>query len=187
MIDFGYDDDIDLNINESKTISEIWDVPGNTDKDNLWIIAVLFNSDSKSANSDPDENTKPFNAYYADAAHGVKVTEEVGQAPPSIVISNPKNFYHYIFGRENKNNLISKTYIIGRITIEVDIEAEAGIDRVEYKINGPVREFSQTIYNSPYSYEWNRLSFGKYKITVILYDNEGNTNTDSIDVLIFNL
>jgi hypothetical protein len=187
LIDFGYDGDIDLNVNESKNVSEIWDISDNIDKDNLWIIAVVFNSDSKSGNSDPDENSKPFNAYYADAAHGVKVTEEVGQAPPSIVITTPKDFHHYIFGRESKNNFISATYVIGKLTIEVDIEAEAGIDRVEYKIKGPIREFSETITNSPYSYDWNRLSFGRYTITVILYDYEGNTNTDNIEIIIFNL
>jgi len=187
LIDYGYNKEIELNINESKTISEIWEVSEGIDKDNLWIMAVVFNSDSNPANSDLDGNTKPFDAYYADAAHGVKVTEEISQAPPSIVITIPGDFKHYIFGREKDNSLVSKTYVIGKLTIEVDIEAEAGIDKVEYNIIGPIREFSATVSESPYSYEWDRLSLGKYTITVTLYDNDGNTATDDVEVLIFSL
>jgi len=187
LIDFGYNNQISINTDESKTISEIWDIPDNIDKDNLWIIAVLFNSESNPSNSDTIENSKPFDAYYADAAHGVKVTEEISQAPPSIVISNPKDFTHYFFGREFENRLISKTYIIGKITIEVDIESESNIDRVEYKIQGPLREFSETITESPYSYTFDRLSFGKYTIGVTLYDINGVTSSDNIEVYIFNI
>ncbi|MCJ2512818.1 MAG: hypothetical protein LN408_00025 [Candidatus Thermoplasmatota archaeon] len=187
LIDYGYNKEIELNINEDKTVSEIWEVSEGINKDNLWIMAVVFNSDSNPANSDPDGNTKPFDAYYADATHGVKVTEEISQAPPSIVITIPGDFKHYIFGREKDNSLVSKTYVIGKLTIEVDIEAEAGIDKVEYNIIGPIREFSATVSESPYSYEWDRLSLGKYTITVTLYDNDGNTATDDVEVLIFSL
>jgi len=187
LIDYGYNNVIELDVNESKNISEIWESSDNIDKDNLWIMAVVFNSDSKPSNSDPVDNTKPFDAYYADAAHGVKVTEEISQVPPSIIIKTPKDFHHYIFGIEIENSIFSKTYIIGKLTIEVDIESESGIDKVEYNIQGPLREFPVTLNESPYSYEWDRLSLGKYTITVTLYDDEGITATDDIEVLIFNL
>ena len=82
--------------------------------------------------------------------------------------------------------MFSKTYIIGKINIEVDVEADAGVERVEYSIQGPIREFSQTVTQSPYSYEFDKFTFGKYKIIATLYDNEGNTATDDIEVFIFN-
>ena len=187
LIDYGYNNEITLDVDENKSISEIWELPDNVDKDNLWIMAVLFNSDSNPSNSDPIDNSNPFNAYYTDAAHGVKVTEEVSQVPPSIIISTPKDFTHYIFGIEIQNSLLSKTYVIGKLTIEVDIESESSIDRVEYNIQGPVREFSETLNESPYSYEWDRLSFGKYTISVTLFDENGVTATDDIEVFIFQL
>jgi hypothetical protein len=187
LIDYGYNDEIELNGQETKNISKIWEASSNIDKDNLWIIAVVFNSEGKNRNSDPNDNNNPFEAYFADAAHGVKVTEEIAQTPPSIVITTPQDFSHYIFGNENKNSLLSKTYIIGKLTFQVDIEAEAGVEKVEYTINGPIRVFNATLTESPYSYEWDRFSFGKYTINVILYDDEGKTATDSIEVFIFNI
>ncbi|MCK5301038.1 MAG: hypothetical protein KAJ21_03965, partial [Thermoplasmatales archaeon] len=186
LIDYGYNKEIELNINENKTVSEIWEVSEGIDKDNLWIMAVVFNSDSNPANSDPDGNTKPFDAYYADAAHGVKVTEEISPPPPSIAITIPGYSKHYIFDREKDNSLVSKTYVIGKLTIEVYFEAEAGIEKVEYNIIGPIREFPATVSESPYSYEFDKFTFGKYTIMATLYDNEGNTATDEIEVFIFN-
>jgi hypothetical protein len=187
LIDYGYNSNIQLNVNESKTISNIWEASDNIDENNLFIIGVVFNSESKSGNSDPNDNTKPFNAYYTDAAHGVKVTKEISVPPPSISLLIPFEYDHYIFGRKRDNSLLSVTYIIGKLTIEVDTEANAGIDRVEYHINGPIREFTETLTESPYSYEWDRFSFGKYTITVTLYDNDGKTATDTIEVYKFNL
>ncbi|MFE3845547.1 hypothetical protein ACFL1L_01630 [Thermoplasmatota archaeon] len=187
LIDYGYNNVITLDVDENKSISEIWELPDNVDKDNLWIMAVLFNSDSNPSNSDPIDNSNPFNAYYTDAAHGVKVTEEVSQEPPSIIISIPKDFTHYFLGIEIENSLLSKTWVIGKLTIEVDIESKSIIDRVEYIIKGPLREFSQTIDEWPYSYEWDKLSFGKYTISVTLYDENGITAADDIEVFIFSL
>jgi len=187
LIDYGYNNKISIDVDESKTISEVWEIPDNVDKDNLWIMAVLFNSESHSSNSDTIDNSKPFDAYYADAAHGVKVTEETSQVPPSIIISTPKDFTHYIFGREIENRYVSQTYILGKITINVDIESDYDIDRVEYNIKGPLREFSETLSESPYSYTFDKLSFGKYKIGVVLYDENGITSNDDIEVFIFNI
>lgn len=187
LIDYGYNNEITIDVDEDKTISEIWELPDNVDKDNLWIMAVLFNSDSNPSDSDPIDNSKPFNAYYTDAVNGVKVTEEVSQEPPSIIISTPKDFTHYIFGIEIENSLLSKTWVFGKLTIEVDIESESSIDRVEYLIEGPLKEFSETITESPYSYEWDKLSFGNYKISVTLYDEDGITAADDIEVFIVSL
>lgn len=188
LIDYGYNDEIELGGKENKTITKIWEASDSIDKDNLWIIAVVFNSDPKSRNSDPEGNSKyAFEAYFADAAHGVKVTEETAEAPPSIKINIPQDFYHYIFGNGNKNKLLSAGYIIGKLTFQVDVEAEDGVDRVEYTIKGRIRSFNATVTDSPYSYEWDKFSFGKYTIKAVLYDNEGKTASDSIEVYIFNI
>jgi hypothetical protein len=191
MIDFGYNKAIELNGNQSKTISEIWGASDDIFKDNLWIVAVVFNSESKPSESDPEDSNSdgdknPFDAFYADAAQGVKLTEEISAPPPSIDIDIPRLNKHYLFGNEYNNSLLSKTYIIGKLTFEVDVEADAGIDRVEYNIQGPIRQFTQTVTQSPYSYEFDKFTFGKYTLLVTLYDNDDNIATDEMEVFIFN-
>jgi len=183
FIDYGLEENILLGSMENKTFSGIWDVPDDVYKENLFIIAVLFNSDKNKAFSNPSDQENEYDAYYADASIGTRVSE--GKLPPSIGISSPKDFSHYIFGKEKKNKLFQKTYIIGRTTLESNVEAESGVEKVEYTIKGRFREIKETITSEPYNYEWKKPSFGKYTITAKIYDKDGRTNIDSIEVYAF--
>ena len=184
FVDYGYNNLVEIGANENKTFSETWDATGYS-VENLQIIAVVFSSESHNGYSNPDENDQKFDAYYADAADGTRVTE--GELPPSIGINTPKDYAHYILGKEKNNKYIGSTYIIGRITIKVNIDAESGVEKVEYAIKGPFKEIKETVTEEPYDYVWHKLAFGKYTITAKVYDNDGRTSTDSIEVLAFML
>jgi len=77
------------------------------------------------------------------------------------------------------------TILLGRTTIKAYVADDSGIEKVEFYINGRLREIDATIYEKPYEWTWHKLAFGKYTITVKAYDNQGKTSTASIDVIAF--
>ena len=145
-------------------------------------IAVLFDTEKHSAYSNPNnqEEPSPFDAYYVDATAASRVTE--GALPPTIGLVTPKPYNHYIRGKETKNKLVSFTYVLGKMTIQTNVESDLPIDRVTIQISGGNTNISANITQSPYKYEWDQLSIGKKTITVTVYDEQGRNNTDSIEV-----
>ena len=183
FLDFIIDKSITIEGKSNISEEETWDV-SDLDPENLMIIAVVFNSEPHKAYANPPEGN-PFNAYYADEADATRVTE--GKLPPRIGINTPKKYSHYIWGKEKQNKLIKTTYIIGKIPIKVNVVAESGVEKVEYTIKGPLRTIKETVTESPYTIVWKKFAFGKYTITAKIYDKEGRTSTDSIEVFAFML
>lgn len=185
LIDFAMDKEIELEQGEEKIYTENWEIPSGVYKENLFIIAVLFESETHKAYSNPSENKNEFSANYAITAEGTRVTE--GKLPPSIGISTPKEFSHYILGKEAKNKLLRPIYIIGKINLNVNVEAESGVEKVEYIIKGPLKTTTETVTSIPYSYTWKKPAFGKYTITAKIYDKDGRTSSDSTEVYAFRI
>lgn len=189
FLDYSINKKVTIEGNSDKTFSGKWDVSSSGYSkiypENLWVVAVLFNSESIERYSDPPENEHPFEAHYADAADGAKVAN--GTLPPVVAIGYPQQRYRYIFGKEFGRPLINGTVIFGKITLKINFEAEAGVEKVEYIVKGPLREIKETFTEEPYEWTWHKLSFGKYTITVNLYDKEGRTATDSLEVYAFML
>ena len=75
------------------------------------------------------------------------------------------------------------TTIIGGIDIEVNAYDEDGIDKVEFYIDKKLKATDTT---KPYTWTWDKRSFGSHMIEVKAYDNADNSNTARIRVLIFN-
>jgi len=90
----------------------------------------------------------------------------------------------YIFDKEVMPTISGNTIVVGKVTIEVDVYDESGIERVEFYIDD-VLKF--TDYDEPYSWVWNEFAIGKYGIRVIAYDNAGKKTEDKINVIIFNI
>jgi glutaredoxin len=180
---------VEIGKNSEKTFSEEWQAGtsgySNVYSENLFVIAVIFSSESTQKFSDPPENEHPFDAHYADAANATRVVE--GKLPPSIGICYPKKGLRYILGytNEKRRTLTGNTVIIGRITIRTCIEADLSIEKVEFIVKGRLGEIKETIYEEPYEWTWDKFAFGKYTITVKVYDKEGRSETDSIDVIAF--
>lgn len=186
FLDFGLNKQVSISPGENNSESEIWnpsDSGFDVIKENLWVIAVLFDNEPHTAYSIPSEQQEEFDAYYIDATAANRVTE--GMLPPTIGLKTPKPFNHYIFGNEGKNRLISSTYIIGKMTIQTNIESELAIEKVTINITGRRTDISTDLTNPPYNYVWDQFTFGSHTITVTVYDEQGRKDSESITVWAF--
>ena len=71
------------------------------------------------------------------------------------------------------------TFVLGSITITAQVTADAGVDRVEFYIDGILKK---TDTRPPYTYHWVTLKLFKHVIMVQAYDTEGNTASDQLTV-----
>ncbi|UCD14048.1 MAG: hypothetical protein JSW60_01130 [Thermoplasmatales archaeon] len=192
FIDYAINEDATIQSNEKKTISKIWDASktpySDVDPVNLWIIAAIFSSDSTEKFSDPPpgKNKHPFDAYYTDGVDATRVEE--GTLPPTVGITAPRKGYRYLFGRERKQYLIKNTIILGRVKIKASVQAEAGLEKLEFYIDG---ELKYNITEEPYEWSVNKIGRfinflrKKHTIEVKAYDTQGRIATDSIDVITY--
>lgn len=179
----------ELTIPDKKNITQ-FAIP-DLDPANLMVVAVIFNSESEKRDSFPgnlDKQNKKgeFDAYFADATSATLVIPG-GNLPPSAGLSLPEPGKLHIFGRPiYKLKLLKKTILIGKIKIVADVEDDSGIEKVEIYING---ELKKTLTNKPYEYSYSRLVYTltdivkKITISVIVYDDEGKTDSASIEVI----
>lgn len=184
FLDYAINEEITVSAGDIKTVSKIWNQKdagfSNVYPENLWIIAVLFNSESVEKYSDPPNNEYKFDAYFADAATGSRVSN--GTLPPRVGISTPQQWMRYIFDKELDKTLTGNTILLGKKTIKIEYIAESGVEKVEFTIKGKFSEKTETITEEPFEWIWDSFAFGKYTITVKLYDKEGRTDPDSIEV-----
>lgn len=187
LIDYGLEQTITVQPNGMKSFTKLWNAQsaGFPDivKENIFVIAAVFTDTSEKRYANPDEGESPFNAYFCDAAMGTRVAE--GTLPPTIGIYAPREYSHYIFGSAAHNKLLQFTYILGRMVVNVTIEGGSDIDKVEFLVSGRFRSFTETDTDPPYEWTWDRFSIGKYTVTAKVYDSQGRTDTDSIEVLAF--
>ena len=111
----------------------------------------------------------------------LKVT--VDDKTPWLRIIKPENAL-YIMNTKIRKYFVRKPLIIGKINITVDAtDNESGIERVEFFIDG---KLIANITSEPFTYTWTRdrirVFRHKHTITVIAYDNAGNSASDEIIV-----
>ena len=195
FLDFLIDEELSIDSNKNKTyqknmsISEMeknMDIP-EMDPENLMVIGAVFNAEKKQGYSDPPNNRRSFDAYYADAADGSELLEG-GNLPPSVGFSVPKIGYLHIMGIPIWDYLVRKpTVMVGRVNIVAEANDDNGIVKVEFYLNGDlVLEDDE----APYEYSFRKVRLfkrflRKNTITVIAYDEEGKTGTNSIELRCF--
>ncbi len=169
-----------------QTFLEDLPVP-NIDEENIMIYAVVFNAESHSANSDPNDNTKPFDAYYADAVDATKVVEG-GNLPPAVGITTPTTGRLHLMGRPLFTGLpqLRNTIVIGKTPIQAHAEDDSAITLVEFYIND---ELVGNDTEAPYEWSSDQLLFKKplilpqrYTITVTAYDDTGKNTTATMQL-----
>ena len=101
----------------------------------------------------------------------------------TVVITKPLENKFY-FNDAEKINLPSNTIIYGKITITANVSSESDITKVEFYVDGKLKE---TVTAEPYSCLWqpliqfNGLSL-KHTIKVIAYDSNGNNASAELNV-----
>lgn len=186
FLDYGINEEVTISAGENKSISKTWiasDSGYSVVKENLWVVGVLFDDERHVVYSQPGSQENEFDAYYVDATAAARVTE--GSLPPTIGLITPKPFNHYILGNEGKNRLLSTTYILGKMTIETNVESDLAIEKVTIQISGKRTNISQDFTEAPYTFVWDQFSFGSHTITATITDEQGRTDSDTIDVWAF--
>jgi hypothetical protein len=108
---------------------------------------------------------------------------------PFVYIESPRKGNLYFEGRKIKSIKDKKddqlrTVIINDIWIWVDVLSEIlSIDRVEFYYNGRIQ---YTDYDYPYKWQLNKFSYFNHRIEVIVYDVNGNSASDWLDILYLN-
>ena len=102
--------------------------------------------------------------------------------PLSLSIVKPRG-HLYIMDREVTPLPGNTTIVVGAITIEVDIESIAAIEKVEFYIDG---ELKAILTDEPYHWLWDEKSFFTHTIKVVAHDIAENTAMDEQTLLIFN-
>jgi len=189
FIDYIINEDITVDSDDITTITATKKLTDflitDLDPENLMVIAVVFNSESVEKYAYPP-NENPFNAYFADNADAAKVVEG-GNLPPTVAICNPNVGKLHILGRPIVKTLRRNTILIGKTKIDLCIEDDSGIEKVEFYIDGN-KIFTDE--EAPYEYTLKRVKLfrrfvRKHTIMVKAYDDTGKIATDSIDVITF--
>jgi hypothetical protein len=120
----------------------------------------------------PSDGTITVTVYASDIDSN-SATIIADNTNPEITIEKPVNGL-YLFN--TKILPISRTIIIGSIDIELDLDDLGGIDTVEFYIDD---ELEMTTYNEPFDWHMNKRTIGQHELKFIVYDNAGNSNSNS--------
>ena len=75
--------------------------------------------------------------------------------------------------------LIKKTFVLGAVDVEVNATADAGVNRVEFYVDG---EHKASVTSEPYVWKWDEKSLGKHALKVTAVDNADNNRSFEIEV-----
>lgn len=78
---------------------------------------------------------------------------------------------------------VRDTLVIGKITIDVGVYDENGVDRVEFYVDNVLKSTDD---EEPYQWLWDEFAVGNHEIKVTAYDIKENKAAEKIDVMIFN-
>lgn len=98
--------------------------------------------------------------------------------PPTIEITNPEEGYFHLRGRP-LFQFFNKTFLYGPANIKVNVTSTYGIEKVEFYINGKLKNTISGDEDS-YEYRWTPIICGRYTIKTIVYDNTGQNASDNI-------
>ena len=113
-----------------------------------------------------------------------QATFGIDREDPIVEVTKPQQGYIYIFNHEIMSSPLGVTRIIGKITIEVEVEeATSGVKDVKIFIDDVLKE---KLTSPPYKWTWSGKT-GKHTIRVTAEDNAGNNKTDRVfNVRVFN-
>jgi hypothetical protein len=110
---------------------------------------------------------------------------DIENAHPQVKIASPKRGKLYFEDRTIKDLKHEKTIVIDDMLIFAEVKpGNAPITKVEFYYDDKlINENTEP----PYRYQLNKLSIRKHKIEVVVYDEQGRSASDEINVFYFNL
>jgi parallel beta-helix repeat protein len=111
---------------------------------------------------------------------------EEDQPAMEVHIVNPTKGYIYFFDKKVLRIFPNFNFIIGDITVTVEVDSVVDINKVEFYVDDLLMSTSNSSVDNVFSWNWDERVIFRHEITVIAYDVNGNTESDTIVVLMFN-
>ena len=105
---------------------------------------------------------------------------------PIVEIVSPEDGYVYFFDYPYMRFLPENLFIIGGITIDVSVESDLTIEKVEFYVDNQKQETVITEVNDLFSWYWDEKVLFYHIVKVIAYDEHGNTGETEIGMTMFN-
>lgn len=76
---------------------------------------------------------------------------------------------------------------IGDITVDIKVSdlGGSGLDKIEFYVDDNLEEIFSNTSSFEYQWTWDKTAFFKHKITIKVYDNAGNLDTEDFNILKF--
>ncbi len=184
FLDWAINDEITIPAGDESDFSSTWDGNdhgfGDIGRNNIMVIAAVFNSEKHIGYSDPPKNLYPFDAYYVDETAAATPPPASDEEPPIVSVVQPKLNMLYLFGEERRELQRNTTLIIGSVIIEINAsDNESGMDHVDLYIDDTLVTNWTT---PPYTWEWTESVFFKHTIRAVASDVVGNKAEKSLEV-----
>ena len=105
---------------------------------------------------------------------------------PIVNIISPQDGYIYFFDMPYMRFLPENLFIIGDITIDVSVETDLDVEKVEYYVDNQKQTTVESAENDIYSWNWDEKVLFFHVVKVIAYDEHGNTGEAEIGLTMFN-
>ena len=181
-----FDDDLDIDIEYSNNSGITWHMIAPNQTNNglyNWSLSTIpagtknlvrITATDNAGHSKNDTSDNVFTIY--------KVFPN-----PVVNIIKPLMGYYYLFDVQYMRFLTNNCFVISDITIQVDAQSPAGIQKVEFYIDGQLINTSYKPFQGKYSWNWDERVMFYHEIKIIAYDNYGQTGESEVGVVIFNL
>ena len=181
-----FDDDLDIDISYSNDSGITWHIISTNEENDGsydWDTTVLSEGNEYLVQVTATDNAGLSSNDTSDATF----TLYREYPSPTVDIVAPVMGYIYFFDMQYMRFLSENCFIIGDITIDVAVETDLSIDRVEFFVND---RLETTVYEPNidgfYSWFWDEKVLFYHEIKVIAYDEHGNTGEAEIGLTMFN-
>jgi len=180
-----FDENLDIDIEYSNNSGETWfTIATNEENDGSyeWDISTMPQGDEylirvtatdNAGLSSNDTSASTFTIYREFPS-------------PTVEIVDPVDGFIYFQGIRYMRFLPANCFVIGGIDIDVSVESDLDIEKVEFYVDNQKQKTVEDPENDLYSWEWDEKVLFFHEVKVIAYDEHGNTGEAEIGLTMFN-
>ena len=180
-----FDDNLDIDIDYSNNSGDTWRmVSVNEENDGSydWDLSsmpegveylVRVTATDNAGHSSNDTSDDTFTIYRKFPA-------------PVVDIVDPVMGYVYFFDEQYMRFLANNCFVIGHVTINVEVDSPVDVEKVEFYIDNQKVSTSYSPTSGTYSWTWDEKVMFYHEAKVIAYDIHGKTGQDEAGMTIFN-